>query len=153
MQQTNNSTTRRVQTLKNHISMSSTVDLNETSSSVQSTKISLSSHVLETGRIGKPYNNMRVTLYRRASEHLPEIQLAEGVTNSNGRITNADWKWSNEQAQTLTNEIYRLRFHIMESGYDCMYPYADIHFTMKPDGHYHIPLTLNPFGYSTYKGS
>ena len=129
------------------------IESSSTASSSSSTKISLSSHVLETGRMGKPYNQMKITLHSRRSEHEPEVQLAEGVTNANGRVTMADWKWLQSGVPNVSNDIYRLRFHIAESGYDCMYPYADIHFTMKPDGHYHIPLTLNPYGYSTYKGS
>jgi 5-hydroxyisourate hydrolase-like protein (transthyretin family) len=33
------------------------------------------------------------------------------------------------------------------------YPSIEVLFTIKDDQHYHVPLLLNPFGYSTYRGS
>ena len=37
---------------------------------------------------------------------------------------------------------------------ESFYPYAEVVFEIKdPSKHYHIPLLLNPFGYSTYRGS
>lgn len=155
-------TNRRVQTVLKHIEpseMSSSIQTSTTSSSSHpKTKISLSSHVLETGRTGKPYHNLKISLYYRATvdESTPEILLATGYTNDNGRVTIHDWKWVNEAEgipHLQSSYLYRVRFWLRESGYDCMYPFVDIHFQMKPGEHYHIPLLLNPYGYTTYKGS
>lgn len=54
------------------------------------------------------------------------------------------------------NAAYRMRFHIEEyfAGKECFFPYVDVAFVVKrTDEHYHIPLLLSPFGYSTYRGS
>jgi 5-hydroxyisourate hydrolase len=156
--QTSSSTNRRIQTVINHLNQQPQQQIQHqqtmASSNEGHTKISLSTHVLETGRTGKPYDAMRITLYVTENASNPEIQLAEGHTNSNGRITMSDWKWTNNVAPNLeTTHLYRLRFHVNETGYDCMYPFVDIHFLMQEKNHYHIPLLLNPFGYSTYRGS
>ena len=53
---------------------------------------------------------------------------------------------------------YRMRFDIQDyfktSNVDTFYPYAEVVFQIKdPKAHYHIPLLLSPYGYSTYRGS
>ena len=54
---------------------------------------------------------------------------------------------------------YRMRFDIQDyfmkqGNVDTFYPYAEVVFQIKdPKAHYHIPLLLSPFGYSTYRGS
>jgi 5-hydroxyisourate hydrolase len=52
---------------------------------------------------------------------------------------------------------YRLVFHTREwfaaQGRECFYPQVIIAFTVADDGHYHVPLLLAPYAYSTYRGS
>jgi len=53
---------------------------------------------------------------------------------------------------------YRLRFEVAEylakHSEEVFYPRVEVHFTLAhPDQHYHVPLLLNPYGYSTYRGS
>jgi len=43
--------------------------------------------------------------------------------------------------------------YFKDQGKSSLYPYIDIIFEMNEKEHYHIPLLLNPYGYSTYKGS
>jgi 5-hydroxyisourate hydrolase len=44
--------------------------------------------------------------------------------------------------------------YFLEAGDEIFYPYAEVVFVIdKNTGHYHIPLLLSPFGYSTYRGS
>ncbi|WP_254244823.1 hydroxyisourate hydrolase [Hymenobacter sp. BRD67] len=53
--------------------------------------------------------------------------------------------------------MYKLRFFTQdyfgrdESAH--FYPFVEICFTVADESHYHVPLLLNPFGYSTYRGS
>ena len=59
---------------------------------------------------------------------------------------------------SLTAAIYRIRFELdryfAELGARAFYPYAEVVFRVEePSTHYHIPLLLSPFGYSTYRGS
>lgn len=105
---------------------------------------SLSSHVLDT-TTGKPASAMKITL------NTPEGNLIEGLTNSDGRCK--DW------GQTLFNAgVYCLRFHCKEylqaTHGASFYPFVDIHFEISHDGgHYHVPLLISPFGFSSYRGS
>ncbi len=104
----------------------------------------LSSHVLDTTS-GKPAQGMALTLY------LPDGSTVEGTTNEDGRFR--DWGVSTFAAGT-----YRLRFHCQQyleaTHGESFYPFVDISFFMTENGgHYHIPLLVSPFGYSSYRGS
>ena len=43
--------------------------------------------------------------------------------------------------------------YFKEKNVKGFYPYVEIIFEIDDEEHYHIPLLLNPFGYSTYRGS
>ena len=54
--------------------------------------------------------------------------------------------------------MYQLLFHVQpyfeRAGRECFYPFVTITFKISEGReHYHVPLLLNPFGYSTYRGS
>lgn len=106
--------------------------------------ISLSSHVLDTTS-GKPASNMKLVLT------LPNGQEVSGVTNQDGRFSD----WGDIE---FSSGIYSLRFHCKEyllSAHGAsFYPHVDICFEMQSDrGHYHVPLLISPFGFSSYRGS
>lgn len=106
--------------------------------------ISLSSHVLDT-TLGKPAANLKLILTT------PDGQQLMGFTDADGRCR--DWGISHYPAGT-----YCLRFMCKEylASYtqETLYPFVDIHFEMTEDGgHYHIPLLISPFGFSSYRGS
>ena len=110
----------------------------------------ITTHVLDTTR-GLPAQNMPISLYKRSAE-LWEL-LADGVTDEDGRI--ADLLPSD---QNLDAGIYRMHFktasYFMNNDETGFYPYVDIVFELDAGGaHYHIPLLLTAFGYSTYRGS
>ena len=110
----------------------------------------ITTHVLDTTR-GLPAQNLPIVLYKQSSNDWEK--LAEGVTNSDGRIAGllAD-------DLVLPAGIYRMHFETApyfdaneEAGF---YPYVDIVFELDgSDSHYHIPLLLTAYGYSTYRGS
>lgn len=106
--------------------------------------ISLSSHVLDTSR-GLPADNMDITLT------MPDGNEVKGVTNEDGRYKD----WGIDEFQP---GIYQIRFHckeyLLRHFDETLYPFVDIHFEMTSDGgHYHIPLLISPFGFSSYRGS
>ncbi len=106
----------------------------------------LSTHVLDTAR-GRPAAGIRVTLEHEGSE------IASAVTDADGRVREFQPKGS-----TLRDGRYTLRFAIAEYyGMDvraCFYPQISIEFCVAGGAeHYHVPLLLSPFGYSTYRGS
>ena len=104
---------------------------------------SLSTHVLDAVT-GNPVEGMTVTLTGSDS-----AQLASSRTNADGRITDLA-----EQADGLPPGTYRLIFdtgsYHAGAGF---YPEVVITFAVTEDRHYHVPLNLSPFAYSTYRGS
>jgi 5-hydroxyisourate hydrolase len=109
----------------------------------------ITTHILDT-TIGKPAQGVTIKLYQQKNNQW--IELAKGVTNRDGRITDLLGK-----DVVLELGIYKMKFLVKEY-FDMMqtaafYPFIEITFEIKSQEHYHIPLLLNPFGYSTYRGS
>jgi len=109
----------------------------------------LTTHILDTTK-GKPARNVTIILYR--SEEDLWVEVAKGITNNDGRI--ADLLQKNV---LLEKGNYKMRFetkaYFDKEGIATFYPFVEIVFTITTQEHYHIPLLLNPFGYSTYRGS
>ncbi len=112
----------------------------------------LTTHVLDTAR-GVPAAGLRIALDRIDGER--RERLAEVVTNHDGRTDGPILPPERFAAGT-----YELTFHagdyLRETGARLTEPaFLDaipIRFGMEA-GHYHVPLLLSPFGYSTYRGS
>ena len=104
---------------------------------------SLSTHVLDTAS-GRPAAGLRIVL-----ESADGSVLAEGITDDDGRI--------GDLAGDLVAEDHVLRFDtggwFAGLGTTAFYPEVVVTFTVGGDDHYHVPLLLSPFGYSTYRGS
>lgn len=108
----------------------------------------ITTHVLDTAR-GAPARDMAIALTQLNSGQV----IGSGRTDSDGRI--ADLCAAN---QVLAAGTYRMHFdtagYFSAMGDTIFYPWAEVVFNIKGDGqHYHIPLLLSPFGYSTYRGS
>ena len=109
----------------------------------------ITTHILDTST-GKPAQEVTIILYQGGNDEWKE--LARGRTNADGRLPNL--LASNE---VLQPGIYKLRFETKDyydrQGIPTFYPFVEVVVDITNDRHYHIPLLLNPFGYSTYKGS
>ena len=109
----------------------------------------LTTHILDTSK-GKPAIGVHVTLYQRHKEEWEE--LTKGVTNGDGRIPDLVKKGTLLQLGT-----YKLRFetqaYFAKQSIQTFYPCIEITFQITTEEHYHVPLLLNPFGFSTYRGS
>jgi len=104
----------------------------------------ITTHVLDTSR-GRPAAGIRVTLEAEAPSGAWEI-LGRGITDADGRAQNL----LSEEAKLIAG-VYRLHFDNLPEG---LYPHVTIAFRVTdPSSHYHIPLLLSPYGYSTYRGS
>jgi 5-hydroxyisourate hydrolase len=120
----------------------------------------ITTHILDTAR-GCPAEGVRVILYRQAGG--AEEEIVRGETNKDGRI--GDWKEVERTAGTVGgggpvsagSGIYKIRFetkaYFDKQSARTFYPFVEIHFELASDGHYHIPLLISPFGYTTYRGS
>ncbi|MCB9676644.1 MAG: hydroxyisourate hydrolase [Alphaproteobacteria bacterium] len=109
----------------------------------------LTSHVLDTA-IGRPARGIAVIVERRNGDTWG--LLARGVTNDDGRVPNLLAEGA------LDAGTYRVTFltgpYLEAQGGTAFYPHVEIVFRVDaPDEHYHIPLLLSPYGYSTYRGS
>lgn len=106
----------------------------------------LSTHVLDT-MLGRPATGIKVTLRRE------DVLLGTDVTDEEGRI-----REFRTTGARLEQGSYRLSFGVAEywkaAGKETFYPEIVIHFTMDAStGHYHVPLLLSPYGFTTYRGS
>jgi 5-hydroxyisourate hydrolase len=111
----------------------------------------ITTHVLDTTR-GKPAAGLAVVLEMSAGSDRWR-ELGRGVTDANGRISDF-----NPPLATLERQVYRLRFstgaYFAASHVRTLYPEVPVVVEIEdPVEHYHIPLLLSPFGYSTYRGS
>jgi 5-hydroxyisourate hydrolase len=108
----------------------------------------LTLHALDTAS-GKPAAGLGYTVFRIAGD--ARTALAAGETNSDGRCGAPMLTGG-----ALTAGIYEVLFDVAgwrggESGF---YDLVPIRFRVADAGlHYHIPLLISPFGYTTYRGS
>jgi 5-hydroxyisourate hydrolase len=117
----------------------------------------ITTHVLDTSR-GKPAADILVVLHRSAAAGDPAEpphfqELGRGKTDADGRLRTL----LAPEAKLIAGD-YRLTFltgpYFEAQGVAGFYPEVAILFTIRdPEQHHHVPLLLNPFGYSTYRGS
>jgi 5-hydroxyisourate hydrolase len=110
----------------------------------------ITTHVLDTAR-GRPAAGLRVVLEIRSGNGRFRV-LGRGKTDANGRIGDLLPEGS------LRRGTYRLTFdtgrYSRAQGGRGFYPSVAVVFEItEPGQHYHVPLLLSPFGYSTYRGS
>jgi 5-hydroxyisourate hydrolase len=110
----------------------------------------ISTHVLDL-MLGRPAVGITVRLERR--DQGVWQRLAEQQTDADGRIKDAL-----PPGQPLESGSYRLEFEtgtwFRGQGSNCFHPYIEIQFEVAdPSQHYHVPLLITPFSYSTYRGS
>jgi 5-hydroxyisourate hydrolase len=111
----------------------------------------ITTHILDVAQ-GRPAGGVVVTLEYRPANGEWKF-LARGLTDADGRITDL----LSAGAQLELGD-YKLAFETGEyfstHNIDAFYPEVAVIFTIREPGeHYHVPLLLSPFGYSTYRGS
>jgi 5-hydroxyisourate hydrolase len=106
----------------------------------------ITTHVLDTSR-GLPAAGVEVRLERGGSV------IAGGRTDQDGRL-----RTLLDEGVTPATGLYRLVFetgtYFQRQGKESFYPCIAVDFEVREAGdHYHVPLLVSPFGYSTYRGS
>lgn len=105
----------------------------------------ITAHVLDS-TAGTPAKDVEITLFSGTGE-----QIATANTDDDGRVKELG-------PETLDPGHYRITFgtgaYFAARGQDCFHPVVTVDFTVQAgEKHYHIPLLLSPFAYSTYRGS
>ena len=111
----------------------------------------ITTHVLDTS-IGRPASGVEVRLERRSAP-TQWTGIGTGRTDGDGRL-----RTLLPESHSLEPGVYRITFEVgayfERSGTPSFYPLVSIVFQVpRGDEHYHVPLLVSPFGYSTYRGS
>jgi len=113
----------------------------------------LTTHVLDTAR-GAPAEGIRITLFRRVDGQA--VEIAKAITNDDGRtdspiLPESDFEIGEYELIFDCGDYLRSTGQV---GNDPLFlDQVPIRFGMSEQSHYHVPLLLSPYGYSTYRGS
>lgn len=109
----------------------------------------ITAHILDTSK-GVAVSKVRLTLFNM--QHGQWIEMAVSETDNDGRV-----KDLLRTTTPLTMGMYKLRFdtkdYFEKQQIPTFYPFVEIVVDITTEQHYHIPLLLSPFGYSTYRGT
>jgi 5-hydroxyisourate hydrolase len=111
----------------------------------------ITTHILDVST-GFPARGVRVTLLLQLENSTWKV-IGKGLTDEDGRLRDLL-----APETTLQEGNYRLTFetdaYFNEQRIEGFYPQVTVAFTVRDTAqHYHVPLLLSPFGYSTYRGS
>jgi 5-hydroxyisourate hydrolase len=110
----------------------------------------ITTHILDTAK-GCPAAGVAISI--EIEQNGSWTKLSSGITNKDGRVTDLL-----PHDKPLEAGRYRMRFetgmYFADNNLEGFYPYVEVVFDIKStDQHYHVPLLLSPFGFSTYRGS
>ncbi|PRT52452.1 5-hydroxyisourate hydrolase [Wickerhamiella sorbophila] len=110
-------------------------------------------HILDTVT-GLPAPKVRVELSRLQNGE--EIPIATGHTDNDGRISN----WESARVTSVIPGAHKIKFETgpylsSKTKGEVFFPVVEVVFVVSdpPQAHYHIPLLLSNYSYSTYRGS
>lgn len=109
----------------------------------------ITTHVLDIS-IGKPAAGVHVVLMRMEDGH--RLRAGAGITDANGRLTDLI---TDKKLQAGVFELtFETGVYFIKRGIQPFHPriLVTVEIT-EPTEHYHVPLLISPFGYSTYRGS
>lgn len=115
----------------------------------------LTTHVLDMAH-GRPAGGVRIALYRLAADGARQA-IGEALTNAQGR-TDAPMIAGEDMAPGIYELVFHVGAYFAARGADVADPpFLDavpVRFAIAGDaGHYHVPLLVAPWGYTTYRGS
>ncbi|WEK21621.1 MAG: hydroxyisourate hydrolase [Candidatus Pedobacter colombiensis] len=116
----------------------------------QSLKFQLSSHILDIGA-GQPAAHVEVKLQKLIPDKSSWEDMGVRFTDDNGRIN--DFLPLSESNKGVYKLTFYTEAYFKQKKTETFYPYIEVIFKISGDMHYHVPITLSPYGYSTYRGS
>lgn len=122
-------------------------------SAQENKEFQLSSHILDI-TLGKPVENVDVKLEKYNETTKQWISVINKKTDKNGRI--GDFLPKGKDSKSNYGK-YKIIFftedYFKNKNMESFYPFIEVVFQIQDNQHYHVPITLSPFGYSTYRGS
>ncbi|MFC3157326.1 5-hydroxyisourate hydrolase [Chryseobacterium arachidis] len=116
----------------------------------QTVKYQLSSHILDISK-GTPVSEVEIKLEKYNEQTKLWTFIEKKSTDINGRI--ADFL----PTEKSNNGIYKLTYYtepyFKKNKVESFYPFIEVVFQIKDNNHYHVPITLSAYGYSTYRGN
>lgn len=117
----------------------------------QEANYQLSSHILDITK-GEPAPDVKISLSKQ--EDSGEWKTIEDkYTDENGRIKD----FLKQEEGSNHHGVYKLTYFVepyfKKLDQNSFYPFIEVVFEIKNDKHYHVPITLSPYGYSTYRGN
>lgn len=109
--------------------------------------MTISTHVLDTS-VGRPASAVAVSLFKQQGSNWTEVFT--GQTDADGRVPALRDVAAGAGAWRLTFDVGS---YFQRRGIESFYASVAIDFQLRADAHYHVPLLVSPFGYSTYRGS
>ena len=130
------------------------------------TTASVSTHILDTS-IGRPAEGVAISLAARSGFDAEWVALGGSATDVDGRCKDlpalpedtthvrldfeTEAYFVSHDSANKQAEAQQDAPRVRDSG--AFFPEVAITFAVTPGEHYHVPLLLNPFGYSVYRGS
>ncbi len=116
----------------------------------QNKKYQLSSHILDISK-GMPVSGVTIQLEQFNEQTKKWSFVDKKQTDLNGRITDF------LDSQKTNLGIYKLTYYTADyfrkNNTESFYPFIEVVFQIKDQNHYHVPITLSAYGYSTYRGN
>lgn len=116
----------------------------------QTTNYQLSSHILDVSR-GNPAVGVTIQLEKLNEKTKNWSFVDEKITDNSGRIT--DFLKSDKSNLGIYRLTYFVSDYFKKENVESFYPFIEVVFQIKNNEHYHVPITLSAFGYSTYRGN
>ena len=116
----------------------------------QNSEFQLSSHILDVSK-GTPATEVTIRLEKYNEQTKVWTIVEEKITDKNGRVPNF------LPSSNSNLGIYKLTYFTSEyfkkQNLESFYPFIEVVFQIKDNSHYHVPITLSAYGYSTYRGN
>lgn len=116
----------------------------------QQKEFQLSTHILDISE-GLPAEGVAIKLEKLNQEKNTWTFIAEKKTTENGRVN--DFLPSDKNNEGIYRFTFMVADYFKTKGKDSFYPFVEVAFKITGKNHYHVPITLSAFGYSTYRGN
>ena len=110
----------------------------------------LSSHILDVSK-GMPAPGVTIKLEKFNDKTKAWTFVEDKVTDKNGRVP--DFLPNSKSNLGIYKLTYLTSDYFKKMKEESFYPWVEVVFELKDGEHYHVPITLSAYGYSTYRGN